>query len=339
MVCILYVIAISTLLGVAGLLVERTLPPNTTSRRWLWIGIIAIAMTIPPIYQANHRSSIPEVLEHQAAQSGIGQSLATASLTTLNEGLTARIIGLDPFLHWAWIIASAMIVLWGLATAARVWFLVRHSRRDDVASASIIDGVSVVVTDSIGPATVGVLRSRVVVPRWVLALPGVQRKYVLRHEEEHRRSHDSLLLFVASLTLILAPWNLGMWWLLRRLRLAVEMDCDNRVVSALGDANAYGELLFKVAQAASRGPRLQPAFLGAGMVERRLKALVAPAPLRQAQRFVLPVVAAVLLFIVLSMPHPVLARSHSHDQMTSTTTTTSAKSHSAPATDAMVAQR
>src|SRR5688572_19698161 len=233
-----------------------------------------------------------------------------------------------------------MLVLWGLATAARVYFLVARSRRQNASRApSIVDGVPVVVTDSMGPATVGVLRSRVLVPQWVLALPRVQRRYVLRHEEEHRNSRDSLLLFVASLTLIVLPWNLALWWQLRRLRLAVEMDCDNRVVSALGDANAYGELLFKVAQAASRGPRLQPAFLGAGMVERRLKALVAPAPLRHAQRFLLPVVAGVLLFIVLSMPHPVLSRSHSHDQMTSSTTTTSAKQHSSTATDPIVAQR
>jgi beta-lactamase regulating signal transducer with metallopeptidase domain len=152
----------------------------------------------------------------------------------------------------------------------------------------------------------------VVVPKWVLALPGPQRRYVLRHEEEHRKSHDSLLLFVASIGLILAPWNLALWWQLRRLRLAVEMDCDNRVVSALGDANAYGNLLFKVAQAGSRGPRLQPAFLGSGMLERRLTALLAPAPLRRAERFVLPIVACILLFIVLSMPHPVLSRSHAH---------------------------
>ena len=36
------------------------------------------------------------------------------------------------------------------------------------------------------------------------------------------------------------PWNLALWWQLRRLRLAVEMDCDNRVVAALGDPNPYG---------------------------------------------------------------------------------------------------
>ena len=173
---------------------------------------------------------------------------------------------------------------------------------------AIVDGFPVVVTDSLGPATVGLLRSRVLLPRWVLALPGVQRQYVLRHEEEHRRSHDARLLFVASLPLILMPWNLAMWWQLRRLCLAVEMDCDNRVVTGLGDATAYGELLLKVAQAASRGPRLQPAFLGGvGTLERRLTVLLAPTPLRHVQKFLLPPPRSALLVVVLLMPHPVLA--------------------------------
>jgi beta-lactamase regulating signal transducer with metallopeptidase domain len=307
LVCILYVIAVGTLLGMAGLLVERVLPPTTTSRRWIWCAVIAINVIVPGIYQAKHRSSVTDVLEHHVVHSRLGHTVGTASLNALDQGLAARIESLNPTINRLWTIVSWMLVLWGLATAARVYFLVARSRRRGTSRApSMVDGVPVLVTDSMGPATVGVLRSRVLVPQWVLALPRVQRRYVLRHEEEHRNSRDALLLFVASLTLILMPWNAALWWQLRRLRLAVEMDCDNRVVSALGDANAYGELLFKVAQAASRGPRLQPAFLGAGMLERRLSALVAPTPLRHFQRFLLPAVALGLLFVVLSMPHPFL---------------------------------
>ncbi len=307
MVCILYVIAIGTLLGMVGVLVERVLPPTTTSRRWIWCAVIAVNLAIPGIYRTQHKSSVTEVLEQQVVPSHLGHTVGTASLNALNEGWAARIESLNPMLNRIWLITAGILVLWGVATAARVYFLVARSRSQSLSGApSVVDGIQVLVTDSIGPATVGVLRSRVVVPQWVLALPRVQRRYVLRHEEEHRSSRDSLVLFVASLTLILAPWNVALWWQLRRLRLAVEMDCDNRVVSALGDANAYGELLFKVAQAASRGPRLQPAFLGAGMLERRLIALVAPTQLRQVQRFLLPAVAVGLLFLVLSMPHPFL---------------------------------
>ena len=206
-----------------------------------------------------------------------------------------------------------MLLLWGLANAWLVSRVVSLSRRRRGGSV-VVGGVPVLVTDLMGPATVGLWRSLVLVPRWVLAMPGEQRQYVLRHEEEHRRAHDAQLLFLASLTIILMPWNLAMWWQLRRLCLAIEMDCDNRVVSALGDAPAYGELLLKVAQASSRGPRLQPAFLGGvGTLERRLTALLAPTPLRHLQRFLLPAVAIGLLFAVAWMPHPVVRPgSHTH---------------------------
>jgi hypothetical protein len=120
-------------------------------------------------------------------------------------------------------------------------------------------------------------------------------------------------LFVASLALVLMPWNLAMWWQLQRLCLAVEMDCDTRVVSALGDAHAYGNLLLKVAEAETRGLRLQPALLGVGSLERRLRRLVAPTALGRSQRFLLPALALALLLLVVVMPHPILKPdSHTH---------------------------
>jgi beta-lactamase regulating signal transducer with metallopeptidase domain len=231
-----------------------------------------------------------------------------------------RAATLDTTINRVWLTVSAMLLLWGLANAWRVSRVIRLSRRErgNNAGRAIVDGMPVVVTDLAGPATVGLWRSHVLVPRWVLAMPRAQRQYVLRHEEEHRRAHDAKLLFLASLTLLLMPWNLAMWWQLRRLCLAIEIDCDNRVVNGLGDATAYGELLLKVAQASSRGPRLQPALLGGmGTLERRLTVLLAPTPLRQVQRILLPAAALVLLFVVLLMPHPVLGHGHAHAAMMS----------------------
>jgi beta-lactamase regulating signal transducer with metallopeptidase domain len=308
MLCILYVNLVGALLGVTGLLTERALPA-TRARRWVWCVLIPMSVLVPVIYQANHSWSVLQALEQHAAHPAPGNAPGTVAATALDPAWWANTRSFNPIINRVWLMASGVLVLWGLATAGRVSRVVSVSRRKQESSDSlaIIDGVPVVVTDSIGPATVGLWRTRVLVPRWVLALPGVQRQYVLRHEEEHRSAHDARLLFVASLTLILLPWNLALWWQLRRLRLAVEMDCDNRVVAALGDAPAYGGLLLKVAEAASRGPRLQPALLGGmGMLERRLTSLLAPAPLRQVQRFLLPALAVALLLVVLAIPHPIL---------------------------------
>jgi hypothetical protein len=323
MLCILYVNIVGACLGVAALLVERALPAMFP-RRWLWCVIIPISIFLPGLYRARHTWSITEVWEQQAARPALGNTLGAASLAALDPGWWARAASYDTTINRVWITASAVLLIWGLANAGRVSYLIGASRRrrGDPRMPTIVDGVPVVVTDSIGPATVGVWRSRVLVPRWVLALPKVQRQYVLRHEDEHRRANDARVLLVASLSLLLLPWNLALWWLLRRLYLAVEVDCDNRVVAALGDATAYGELLLKVAEASSRGPRLQPALLGGmGSLERRLTALLAPAPLRHVQRFLVPAAAVGLLFVVLSMPHPVLGRgSHAHGSISGATT-------------------
>lgn len=307
MICILYVIAVGTGLGVVGLLVERALPV-TAARRWVWCLVIPLSMVVPGLYRAQHTWSITSAFEQQAAHPA-DHALATASLTALNPDWWATVQSYDSITSRLWVYSSAMLLLWGLANGGRVAHLVHVSRKrqGERSGPVIVDGVPVVVTDSLGPATVGLWRSCVLVPRWVLALPGAQRQYVLRHEEEHRSAHDPRLLFLASLVLLLMPWNVAFWWQLRRLRQAVELDCDKRVIAALGDAHAYGGLLLKVAEAGSRGPRLQPAFLGGtGSLERRLTALLAPTPLRHVQRFLVPAAAIALLLVVLSMPHPVL---------------------------------
>ena len=325
MLCILYVTMVGACLGLAGLIVERMLPA-TAPRRWVWCAIIPVSMVLPGYYRWHHNWAVTPVLQHDV-RAPLGDAIGAASLALFDPTLWAHAESYNATINQFWLIVSGMLLIWGLTNAMRVSHLVSlsHGWRGD-SRQPVIDGVPVVVTDVAGPATVGLWRSRVLVPRWVLALPGMQRRYVLRHEEEHRRAHDARLLFVASLPLILMPWNLAMWWQLRRLCLAVEMDCDSRVVTALGDPNAYGDLLLKVAQATSRGPRLQPALLGIGTLERRLTALLAPTPLRHVHRFLLPTAALALLLVVLWMPHPIVG-SHAHNKMTSAATTTAPRLH------------
>jgi beta-lactamase regulating signal transducer with metallopeptidase domain len=318
MLCILYLNLVAAFLGVVALLIERALPSGV-SRRWIWCAAIALTILIPMYTRTGHTWALPTPTAAVTAQAGIAERMSAISMTVFDPELWTAAESHDVTINRIWLISSATLVLWGAATAVRVSLIVHQSRRRRRRgeSPAMLDGVPVVVTEGVGPATVGLLRSNVLVPRWVLALPAPQRRYVLRHEDEHRRANDARLLFAASLTLILLPWNLSLWWLLRRLRLAVEMDCDNRVVSALGDANAYGELLLKVAVASSRGPRLQPALLGVGELERRLKMLLSPTPMRRAQRYLLPALAIALLALVLSMPHPVLSHSaHSTHNVT-----------------------
>jgi beta-lactamase regulating signal transducer with metallopeptidase domain len=302
-VCVLYALAVGACLSAVGYFMERALPA-AWPRRGVWCFVIALTVTAPCLLQLVQLGPRPVAIELPvlaAMPVPSGHAHGAAAHAAPDAAWWAQGGSFERTFLTLWALTSAVLLAWGLAGAWRVSRIARNGRNARTA----VDGVAVTVTGSLGPATVGCWRPRVVVPRWVLALPGPQRRYVIRHEEEHRRAHDVRLLGVASLLVTLVPWCLPLWWQLRRLRLAVEMDCDRRVVAALGDVSTYGALLLRVAQAASRGPHLQPALVGsAGTLERRLTALLAPAPRRVLERVVAPALAFALLLVVLSVPHP-----------------------------------
>lgn len=273
MLCILYVTALSAALGLVAWLLEQTLP-DITPRRWLWLAAIALSMTIPPVYVANHH-------------------VVLAGTAAADSSVWSRLSAVDIEVLRLWLVTTIGLTLWGLVAIWRqAWLLRRH-------------GGPVIVHPTLGPATVGLLRTRIVIPAWVLALPASERHDIVRHEHEHIRAHDTRLLFFASLTVVVTPWNVALWWLLRRLSLAVEIDCDRRVLAGRGDIRSYGELLVKVATSEAPRPRLQPAFLGAGMLERRLRHMLAPRRLSRRQRVLVLAIATVMLTIAFATPHPV----------------------------------
>ncbi len=117
-----------------------------------------------------------------------------------------------------------------------------------------IHGNPMLVSDDTGPALIGVLRPQIVVPRWFMDEPADTQMLVLAHEQQHIRTRDPLLLRLATLLAIAMPWNLPMWWQLRRLRLAIELDCDARVMRGGAEASRYGRALPGITQRAVAMP-------------------------------------------------------------------------------------
>lgn len=135
-------------------------------------------------------------------------------------------------------------------------------------------GRDVLVADRIGPAVAGIMRPRIVLPGWVLGLPERQLGMVLAHEEEHVRAGDARLLGAALAVVAAAPWNPVSWWLFNRLRSAIEIDCDRRVLRRTADPMTYGESLLAVAARASRPPLAIAAFTESShSLERRILAM------------------------------------------------------------------
>jgi len=102
-----------------------------------------------------------------------------------------------------------------------------------------------------------------------------QQAAVMAHESSHINAHDPTVFTIALCLIALMPWNLPLWWQLRRLRCAIEVDCDARVLTAGHKLIVYGETLIAVGERQSR-------YVGsvAGMsesrsfLERRLKLML-----------------------------------------------------------------
>jgi hypothetical protein len=135
-------------------------------------------------------------------------------------------------------------------------------------------GVRVRVSPQIGPAVVGLSRPEIVIPAWLLHRSPEEQRLVLVHEREHVRAHDPLLLASACAIAAFLPWHPAVWWMLSRLRLAVELDCDVRVLGQGIAAHPYGTLLIDLAERCSGLPAGMPALADTSShLEQRLLAM------------------------------------------------------------------
>jgi hypothetical protein len=103
------------------------------------------------------------------------------------------------------------------------------------------------VSDDVGPAVVGIVRPRIVVPIWLQQQDTDTQRIVIAHEREHLRAQDIRVLGGALLIAVLLPWNLPVWWQLRRLRFAMEVDCDARVLRGGQSRSTYSAVLLNIA--------------------------------------------------------------------------------------------
>jgi TonB family protein len=205
----------------------------------------------------------------------------------------------------------ALVAMWILLSFALVARLVRalralHRERDSWRHESI-DGVRVRLSSDVGPAVVGLGVMEIVLPEWVLSLDSALLAMVLRHEDEHRRARDPWLLVGAALLVALVPWNPVLWWCARRLRLAVELDCDTRVLDGQPRPERYGLLLIMMAQrAGTRSTGLAPALTNpSSNLERRIVAMRRAIPrFARTQLLVFSALAAATVAVACSVDSP-----------------------------------
>ncbi|THD60228.1 M56 family metallopeptidase [Phenylobacterium sp.] len=248
-----YVVVVCLILGLAAFAAEQSAQMRKAPTRWLWAASICASLILPVVI-----SSVSIQLPRISSESARSPAAAPAAPVPLRQ-MTARAIqpsawlgvqtqrraaalDADAILTRAWLAASGLIFLGILFSGVQ---LHRHKRAWE---RRVVAGASVYVSRDVGPAVVGLLRPHIVLPRWIAEASPETQALVLAHEQSHLDAKDAQVLAIAILLIVAMPWNLPLWWQLRRLRFAIEVDCDARVLKVGHDASRYGETLILVGE-------------------------------------------------------------------------------------------
>lgn len=269
---IIYCVAVSALLSAAAVLLEVAARRMGRPVRWVW-AVAMVSGVVIPVWAFFRPAAEGAAVLHGGAPPnlgvGVGEIYAIAGISAEAGGTPASMV--DPLLLGAWGGASLVLLLFGC------WSLLRLRRARSGWRRTVVDGVDVRLSSGTGPAVVGYLRPEIVLPRWVLDRTAAERSLILRHEREHLRARDPLLMIAGLVTAASLPWNLPLWWQLRRLRLAIELDCDARVVQRGGDLRKYASLLLDVGRRRAVAGRPVLAMAEpASFLERRIRTMTSP---------------------------------------------------------------
>ncbi|CAN5210485.1 hypothetical protein BH09GEM1_BH09GEM1_14050 [soil metagenome] len=247
-----------------------------------------------------------------ASNAAMPSAAVTASTSKANAPMSSFYLRLPTIpepvgrvLRYAWIAMS-------LGFLTIIAFASRRIRRERSGwQQREIAEVPVFVSQSFGPALVGVVKPSIVLPEWVLSLDEKAQRAIVAHENEHRAAHDPALILLGLIAVVLMPWNPGLWMLWRGLRRAIELDCDERVVRRGIEGDEYARVLLHAWKTARGSWLPSTAFAErASGLGARVEHLMRPEPRGRAMRTLLgAAVAGGFVFVACSTPAPQLASS------------------------------
>jgi hypothetical protein len=270
-------------LAVAALLFEPTASRLGLPTRLLWSSVIAgtVAWSAWTGTQAGAQGSGGEVPSSTGTRpekkqsrsetgvpSGYPESIAAAPRAPVVSESSPRSMRADLLLLTLWFVGSLACFA---ILAFSAWRIARMRRRW---VERVVAHVPVLVSHDVGPAVIGVVHHGIVVPAWIDSLDPASQHTIMVHEREHVRAGDPLLLWGATVVVALMPWNAALWFALRRVRHAIEIDCDTRVLRAGHGAQAYCSLLLDVSQRTLAGAAPIAALAEPStLLERRIEAM------------------------------------------------------------------
>jgi len=259
-----FAMLVSTLTALAAVGADGIARVLRLPTRWIWsaalalsIGWSAAAFVGRPAVSTPMDPSLFGGIAMRASQSPVGwlartrASVAAAArwfdASTYARGLQGIDLSRVPraAVFAAWGASSVALAILFVSVHARLRSARRRWPRENVM------GVRVRLAPNVGPAAIGLANPEIVIPQWLVSRPGWEQRMAIEHEAQHLRARDPQLLAIACLAAIVFPWNPAVWYMLSRVRLAIEVDCDARVLRTGAAAADYGSLLLMVAEYAS----------------------------------------------------------------------------------------
>lgn len=262
-----YCVLLSAAVAASAALVDQVFRARQLASRWLWM--MALLSLVPLTVAVMVTPLAAPTVELTALLREVPVTALGAGAAAPVQSVRSWLALTDTALTITWISASLLLI--GAIIIGR-WRVTREKAR---ARRGQVQGHDVLLTNDLGPAVAGVRQPVVFVPEWVIALDDRSQELLLAHEVEHARRRDTAMLMAGAALTALLPWNPVAWWLARRLRVAVELDCDARVLRAHPDIRRYADLLL----VAAGKPRFTSRFLAAHFgehasdLERRIDAM------------------------------------------------------------------
>lgn len=242
---IVFALSVTLLLGVCGLLGELLVTRWGRNTRGIWVGVLTLSGVLPLAMLAWQ----PVILKAWS-RSNLWISSATSLpldevrlfLARFQVLLDRALPDLTTFLIAGWGVALTVFCGWLIYSWWTLWVRRKGWQSGD------FHGLDCLYTEDTGPGLFGLIQAQLVIPRWVRDLDPKQQEMIAAHEAEHQEQRDPWLTTFGYLALLMAPWNPVLWWQHRRLRLAVELDCDRRAAQKFGGASSYAMTLVEIAE-------------------------------------------------------------------------------------------
>lgn len=283
-----YSLIVSACAACVALVVEPMLRAARRPTRWLWVGTFAVSIVMPALVAVRPRGAL------SGASPG-GFALPDATIAVAAPVAT---VSLDMWLGVAWIVAALLV------GALLLVGLVQLSRARRGAERGILAGREVALTTDLGPGALPFGEPKILVPHWASSLPAEAARLLVAHEDEHVRAGDARLLVGAAIVLAAMPWNVVLWWSLRRLRTAIELDCDARVLRRESSIAPYAELLLQVAGRGRAAPALLALTDSTSQLKTRIDAMTVARAITPFRRAVLGAIAATALVVACETRRP-----------------------------------